>query len=66
MTPRQIITEIGPDRVCERLGLSRRRVNEAAADGIPALWYVALCQLAGRDLPTEAFTFRRLDAGHDE
>lgn len=65
-TSRDIINEIGPKRVMARLGLSRRSVNEAAADGIPAKWYVAMCQLTGRALPTEAFTFRRLDAGRDE
>ena len=63
-TPREILDGIGRDRIVETLGVDKRRVNRAAYDDqLPALWYAALCDLAGQDLPRELFSFKGYDRG---
>ena len=58
-TPREIIDALGREQIIERLGVDRRRVNRAAYDKkLPALWYAALSEMAGRDLPRDAFSFK--------
>ena len=58
-TPREILDALGRDRIVERLGVDKRRVNRAAyEEKLPALWYAALSDMAGQDLPREAFSFK--------
>jgi hypothetical protein len=59
MTPKTIIDTIGPECVARAVGVSLIRVQRAAnSRRLPALWYGALCELTGCDLPRELFAFR--------
>ena len=63
-TPRDILDSLGRERVAAAVGVDMRRVNRAALeDRLPALWYAALCDLAGRDLPRDRFTFKHACRG---
>jgi hypothetical protein len=63
MTPKGIIDTIGHECVARAVGVSLIRVQRAAnARRLPALWYDALCELTGRDLPRELFAFKRIIA----
>ena len=59
-TPRELIAALGEDAVAAALGLSVLRVRRAGFEPhLPASWYAALCDLAGRELPRAAFAFKR-------
>jgi len=54
-----ILDAIGRERIAAAVGVDIRRVNRAAYEPqLPAVWYAALCDLAGYDLPRNAFTFK--------
>lgn len=58
-TPAQIIDTLGVKAIAHRLELAERRVMRAKYDGqLPASWYLALNDLAGCELPREAFSFK--------
>jgi hypothetical protein len=64
MKPADILDSLGRERVAAAIGVDMRRVQRAAnEDRLPALWYAALCDLAGHDLPREVFTFKYADRG---
>ena len=64
MKPADILDSLGRERVAAAVGVDMRRVQRAAFDDrLPALWYAALCDLAGHDLPRDAFTFKRAHQG---
>jgi hypothetical protein len=66
MTPKIIIDTIGHECVARALGVSLIRVQNAAnARRLPALWYDALCELTGRDLPRELFAFKHARRADD-
>jgi hypothetical protein len=59
-TPVTIVYGLGVQRVAAALGVRLTRVQRAArAARLPASWYDALCELAGRDLSRSAFAFKR-------
>jgi hypothetical protein len=67
MTPKSLIETIGHECVARALGVSLIRVQNAAkARRLPALWYDALCELTGRDLPRELFAFRHARRADDQ
>jgi hypothetical protein len=67
MTPKTIIDTIGHECVARAVGVSLIRVQRAAnARRLPALWYGALCELTGRDLPRHCFSFRRAIPADDK
>lgn len=58
-TASQIIAFLGQDAVAERLGVGVKAVQAAVRAGkLPAAWYHALEQMAGRPLPRDCFTFK--------
>ena len=58
-TPREILDALGRDQIVQRLGVDKVRVNRAAYDDkLPALWYAALSDMAGYDLPRDVFNFK--------
>ena len=61
-TASEIIDYLGRDTIGAMFGLSRRRVNEIAQDGvIPAAYYDALEHACGRPLPRSIFSFKAPD-----
>jgi hypothetical protein len=67
MTPKSIIDTIGHECVARALGVSLIRVQRAAnAQRLPALWYGALCELTGRDLPRDLFSFKRAISSEEQ
>jgi len=64
-TAHQIIHSVGIEQVAERVNVKPRVVRNAANAGIiPALWYAALCDMTGRDLPKKVFSFKGMDCGN--
>ena len=62
-TASEIIAFIGRDVVKQRLGVEDRRIQQAARDNaMPASWYHALEEMAGRPLPRDIFSFKGMDA----
>ena len=60
----EMLNSLGRESVAAAVGVDMRRIHRAAFDErLPALWYAALCDLAGYDLPHELFTFKRADRG---
>lgn len=58
-TPKDIIDRLGADTIARRLSLATGRVHRARYEPtLPASWYVALCAMAGEDLPKRAFSFK--------
>ena len=65
-TARDIIDFVGKDTVSANLDVGAEAVRVAYRNNrIPALWYDAMEQLAGRPLPRDAFSFRAIQ-GADE
>lgn len=61
-TARDIVDTLGAEAISARVGVKRQAVyNARTANKLPALWYVALNQMAGEQLPHEAFTFKAVD-----
>lgn len=59
---REILDAIGPDAICVAVGVKKdawRKARERNA--IPSAWYFACCNLLGKDLPRDAFTFKGRD-----
>jgi hypothetical protein len=62
-TPDKIIDALGDDAICDRLGITKDAVAKARKAGkLPALWYAALSEMAGRDLPRQCFSFKSYPA----
>jgi hypothetical protein len=62
-TPREILDGLGSEAVAARLGVEHRRVKNASYESrLPAAWYATLSEMAGHDLPRDAFTFKRAES----
>ena len=60
--PAEIIDSLGIDAIAARLGVAPSRVLRVRHEQlIPASWYAGLSDLAGGDLPREAFTFAGIE-----
>lgn len=58
-TVKGIISAIGEDAICQRLGVKKDAIKKVRSnDIIPCPWYAALCEMSGVDLPRELFTFK--------
>jgi len=58
-TPHEIIDYIGPANIAERLAIGPDAIRRALNFGLlPAAWYDALENMAGRPLPRDCFTFK--------
>jgi hypothetical protein len=56
-----LIDSLGRDAIATRVGAKPRRVDRVRnEEQIPAQWYAALCDMAGKTLPVEWFTFKGL------
>jgi hypothetical protein len=62
-TSREIIDALGIENIAAAVGVDIRRVKRARYEPkIAAVWYDALCIMAGEDLPRDLFTFKRAAA----
>lgn len=62
-TARDIVDTLGAEAISARVGVKTSAVRNArVANKLPALWYVALCNMAGEQLPHQAFTFKGIEA----
>ncbi len=60
-TARDIIEQVGRDAIKDRFGVQDRVIRHNIARGVlPSDWYAALCEMAGQDLPRDAFSFRAM------
>ena len=60
-TPHEILHYVGLREAADRLGVTLDRIQRASrsdAPPLPASWYDALENMAGRPLPRECFTFK--------
>lgn len=60
---RDIIAFVGRDAAAQCLDVSVHRIQQAErANEMPAAWYHALEQMAGRPLPRHLFSFKGIEA----
>lgn len=62
-TPAEIIDAIGSEAIAAKIGVAESRVRRARNESrIPASWWRGMSDLAGEDLPSDAFTFKMVNA----
>lgn len=58
----ELFDAVGRAAFCQRARIRAAAISAACRNGVlPASWYMALCDLSGRSLPVEWFTFKGIE-----